>query len=362
MVSEKKNILIINKTYEDNLSIGIRHKYLIEYLNSINNVFMLKNNKREIPLMYKLFFKIYYKFLQAPESSSVNNKALKKEVIEIIKENRINTVVILVKPFYFLRLTKFLKSNYPNIYIIVDLSDPFYENISLLNSNFYYKYLIKLFEKKYFTKIDKLISTGEDVKEYYKKYVKESIVIEQGVNNVLIENTKKDNNENIRNDIIRIIYGGKFYKKIREPFELYKAVLNCNKKVKLTIYTQLDDEYFLPPQNEKIEYKNAISQENLFEEFHKSNIIIFIDNFYGVQIPGKTIELLAFSKPILFIFENDNSPSMLYLKEHQGVFFVKNDQKLIKSMIENIINRNIFCYKRDISQYYWTNIFNKVYE
>ena len=96
-------------------------------------------------------------------------------------------------------------------------------------------------------------------------------------------------------------------------------------------------------------------------EYLKADIIVFIDNAYGIQVPGKTIELLAFNKPILFISSNGQSASIKYFQSCQNFLKVENTYK----SIEQILNSLKIMFEpetitgKDISGYYWQNLIPK---
>jgi hypothetical protein len=78
-----------------------------------------------------------------------------------------------------------------------------------------------------------------------------------------------------------------------------------------------------------------------------------------LQVPGKLIEIMSFDKPILFIYQNDNSPSFNYIKDQPGIFITKNNVLEIKKTINLIIETKNKNWKRDIRKYYWENLFKK---
>lgn len=372
-----KNILIIHRPFDKTLSIGIRHEYIIKSIRKYySNVYCLSYkhsytiSKKEIftnPVKLKTIKYLFMKFFLPPKSFDLNLYLLKNQIKNHLAERNIDIVLFLVHPFYFLRLINYIKNLDPSLKIIVDMSDPYKEWVVNLNRNFVSKILMKRFENKVLKNVDTLIVLNYEIKKYYKKYAKNVVVIEQGVNQEVIEDIRKRvisrQNSNITNKkYIELVYGGKFYKGIREPFKLYEAIIGSNKPLKLKIYSQMDSTYYYPPAHEKINYKKPISQKALFNEYHHCDITIFIDNFRGIQVPGKTIELLAFSKPILFIFENDNSPSLHYVSKQPGVFLAKNNAEIISNVINNIIKSIGITYQRDLSMYFWSNLLSKYIE
>ena len=118
----------------------------------------------------------------------------------------------------------------------------------------------------------------------------------------------------------------------------------------------------LPSSNTtKIEYKGQIDHEKLTQEYLNNDVLVFIDNDKGYQVPGKVLELLAMQKPVLFIYSNEKSPTLFYVKDSGFVIMVKNN---VDNIIEGIIQIQNTDFSRvksiDITQYYWGEL-NKKY-
>jgi hypothetical protein len=78
--------------------------------------------------------------------------------------------------------------------------------------------------------------------------------------------------------------------------------------------------------------------------------------------PGKILEIINLRKPILFIYENERSPTFEFIDGYQGVVYAKNDASEIETALRQIINNEIdFDFDFDLSNYYW-EILAKKYE
>ena len=111
--------------------------------------------------------------------------------------------------------------------------------------------------------------------------------------------------------------------------------------------------------NERFQYGGRIDRSTLAIKLKEADIIVFIDNFYGLQIPGKLFDTLALNKPILFIYENDHSPTLKYLVNYEGIFYSKNKTNEIINQLNEILKCPKNIYDRNINCYYWEYLINK---
>ncbi len=367
-----KNILIIHKPYDSNLSIGIRHNSIIKFIS--NNYLNVKDlsyhntnrlNKKDFfskPFSSTTIKYLFYRFFYPPASTDLNLNKFKKIIKTHLKNNKTDVVIILINPYYLLRLTEYIKKHDPNIKVVVDMSDPYSQGVRFVNISKLSKYLMKRFEKKVFNSVDSLIVLDGITKKYYKNLVNDIFLIDQGIDIQNINKIKTTSVRTINDKVVNMTYGGKFYKNVREPFELYQAIVESDLQIKFTVYSQLNNSEYFPPESKKIDYEKAIIQNELFTKYIETDIIVFIDNFIGFQVPGKIIETLAFNKPILFIYQNEQSPTLKYIENQPGVFLVKNNSKLIIKTINDIVNQSDRVYVRDVSKYYWSNLLYKLKE
>ncbi len=115
-----------------------------------------------------------------------------------------------------------------------------------------------------------------------------------------------------------------------------------------------------PKTSNKIEYHKAVDKMQLAKITAKANALILFDNNYGYQVPGKTIETLASGKPVLFIYNNENSPTLQYVKDASGVVWVKNSVQDIKEGIYKIIKSEYDQPNFDYSPYIWDKMRIKI--
>lgn len=348
-----KKILYVTNSMEKNNTLGYRHSNIIKVLSTFFTVDLVDFAFTKIK---KTFVKkVINKLFIFPDIYWLRLYKYKKVLREILKTQKYDIAVIAAVPHSFFNLASFIKKKAPNTKVIIDLTDPLSANVSFTNYLPVYKKYIGWYEKKHLKNVDQLIVLNEEIKQYYKKlypYIKQILVIEQGTE-------KHSTPTRIKNSgTIDLIYAGMLYDKIREPYELYKAILLSSKSLHLSIYGSFKKK-FIPPENEKLKYGGILDKEILNEKIASCDILVFIDNFYGIQSPGKILESLASNKPILFIYENPNSPSLKFVEKFNGVFYSKNKAVEIGQKINEIIENNYFFFERDLTTHYWQNIVKK---
>lgn len=338
-----------------------RHKKIIEYLSAQYQLNVLTRNKT--PGFFsspKIFIKILDKGLLYVINFFLDKSfslffAYKRKIISELRSNEYDTIITTVFPLSFIALISTIKSTRPDIRLILDMSDPITGNIGYKKYNPIKKKIFTNLERKNLPLVDCLVVLNDEIKQYYKtKFPGVQIkVVEMGIESKLF--SKKAINQIPLPTKLNFVYAGIFYKKIREPNQLYNAVIKCQSTVHLTLYGRITKE-FMPPDNDRFIYGGVITKDDLHDKYLEADVIVFIDNFEGIQVPAKTLEILAYNKPILFIYENDNSPSIKYMMGHKGVFFAKNRAVNIQNSIREIIQKSEVYYDRDVTPYYWSNI------
>jgi len=372
-----KNLLFITYTSDINTSKGVRHQNIIRYLSDyckvtvirhdefISKTSLVSKSRSFISRLKKLIYRQIIRRFSFPDEYIFIRRWYIRNTLSELKSGSYDAVILGVQPYSFYRIAGIIKKNYPQIKLIIDISDPFYGNVTVLPAwNILLKALAKRYENKYASLADHLVVLNEEIKIFYGKTygIRNISVIEQGFDHLMAErivNSLKSipKIEKSISEPVVLVYGGIFYKKLREPFELYKAVESPGINVKLKLFGKINPK-FLPFSSEKIEYHSRVSQEELFREYLQADIIVFIDNAYGIQVPGKTTELMLFNKPILFISSNDQSVSLRYFKNFNKLIRVDNNAGAIR---QGLASRKIAGSREadsglDLRAYYWQNL------
>ncbi|MFK5982665.1 MAG: glycosyltransferase [Flavobacteriaceae bacterium] len=378
----KKKVLFVCGNIGANSSQGVRYRNILPFLANEYNLFMLSYNdffngsnvnkivlnnnsqniqKVDTSIYSKIkieFVKIYKKTIRPfvfPDKYKYYINKYKLEVKQLLNSNDISTVVIGMTPFSLFELPQYIKSINSEIQVIVDLSDPFSLNGANNYAFIYNDKYLKNYEKERLKHVDDLIVLNPTIKKMYKETFnyKRVHVIEQGVN--IEKNDINKSDYNLKQDY-SMIYAGGLYHGFREAFELYKAIDNVEKQVSLKMFGNINN-YLLAKNNSNIEFFGQIDHEKLNQEYRDSDILIFIDNKEGYQVPGKILELMAMQKPILFIYSNNNSPTLFYINDSDFIVKVKNNAKAIIAGINQIQKRDFRNSNRiDIDQFSWKNL------
>jgi len=381
----KKNLLFISSKVAENSSQGVRYRNLLPNLANfysvtllsgnklidspeIGNVTLSKHQKNTSPdnknssknqhVLVKKVKGIYKKFFRPfifPDKTKFKIPLYKAKIKELLEEKNYAVVIVGMTPYSLYVLPKFIKQHDSSIKTIVDLSDPFINNAGTNHAFIYSKRHIEKYERSSLDFVDNIVVLNPTIKAFYHKiYGKRNIdVIEQGLNDGIFKKMKVRAKKNKKP---LLVYGGGLYHKIREPFELYAAVEQLNQHIDFHIYGSID-ESLQPPASEKIKYYGQVDQKRLAEEYNNADIIVFIDNAEGMQVPGKILELLALCKPVLFIYSNPESPSIYYASNSKWVVKVINDREKIKEGIQDILNTDFTDVSDpDLSMYNWKNL------
>jgi len=327
---------------KENLSLGKSLSIRTKILKFTKSQFNKKIHPLIFPDKYK-FFLSKYQF----------------KIDEIFSKEKISKVIIGVTPFSLLSLVPYIKNKYPEVELIVDLSDPFTFNAANEYSFFQSKKKIYLFEKRIIEKLDKLVVLNPQIQKLYKSEfsIDNVYVIEQGLKPL-------DSNiglgYSLKHPISTLIYAGGLYKNFREAFELYKAVDSFKGEIKLEIFGNIKSE--LLPHSVNCSHKGIIDSNFLINEYKRFDGIVFIDNNSGYQVPGKILEIQEIGKPILFIYSNPDSPTFDYVF-NKNIIMVKNEMtSIIEGLTKNKI-LNMFSDKSaKLEEFYWDNLVKKYNE
>lgn len=240
-------------------------------------------------------------------------------------------LILVTNPATLLVIVSILKKFKSFEYVII-VHDVFPENLVpagiLSKYSIPYKIFYKIFNYAY-SKADKLIAVGEDMKNLLLKKINKLIpifVIQNWsdseeiylLDNFCISEYYHDKS----NDKIYFQFAGNLgrVQGLEELFELFRQI--DNPSIKFVFI----GEGALKKQLIKIKEESNLSQVNFYsakprkEQLQFLNachigIIVLSEGMYGLGVPSKTYNILSASKPILFIGDKD-SEIYLYIKEN----------------------------------------------
>lgn len=223
------------------------------------------------------------------------------------------------------------KTRFPKTWI-ADCGDPYMGN-KLIKPLPYFKFFERTF-CKYCDAISIPIESARDC--YYQEYSQKIHIIPQGFR---FEQSASESYQ--QNEIPTFIYGGTFYKNIRDPRPLLDYLSSLDIDFRFIIYS--DSDLLVKPYydvlEEKLEFRGLLRRDELLKEFAKADFLINIENGTDKQNPSKLIDYAISKRPVLNISSNNFDRQRL--KEFLNFNF-KNQTPLPdleNYKIENVMNK-----------------------
>lgn len=264
----------------------------------------------------------------------------------IAKVKKNEKVLIVTNPLFLVLFISFLKL-FKKFNLIILVHDVFPENTipaKILNSQgIIYKLLKKIFDKAY-SKADKLIVIGHDMKQVIDNKVKsnKSIVIENWVDDEFVESPLKIKDHH--NGPIKFIYAGNIGR-VQGILTLTKAFFNSQfKNAELEIWgngyeTSQIQKFIIQNRCVNISYCGQFTRNNQKEINSNIDIIIIslVPGMYGLGVPSKFYNSLALGKPILYIGDKNSEIERLITKYNIGFFVNSKNIEIELPIIANEI-------------------------
>lgn len=395
----KKNILIVQPTFNSNEARNIRTENIIACISKEFNFHMVKLNinkpdrnilnidfyslpatnftknilarnlsKHNLNIFTTFYIKairyLYKKFLCYPDIWIYEHDKIIENLNKRINK-KFDIILVSIKPFSNAILANRLRKNpyLKDSKIVLDIGDPLAHNS--INKTVDQKDIN--FEKNILDKAHKIIVTNVATKVHYIDTFQQDsnkiVVIPQGVNLNLFSGAN-NSPDILQNKNLSLIYAGSFYPTLRDPKNFFTALklLPSNSNIKVNLYA---GNIKVPVEiKNRVNVYEKINQQKLIHEYNQNNILLFFDNAYGIQTSGKIFELLALRKIIFFIYDNDNSPlkNELELENYSNIIFIKNCTDIIFNRLldfENAIDSfNIGNY--DLNSFSWKNRSNRL--
>lgn len=293
------------------------------------------------------------KKLLYPDINVLLTKPIAQHIKYLNKVNNFNKIVFSFYPFSPSKTFKYFDQNLRNK-IVCDIGDPLWMNsckrISKRNFNF---------ENKLVNRSKFLITTNEETRKYYFTYFNKELesikVIPQGFNQDIF---KPDARKSFSFGKYNLIYAGVFYDKLRDPKPLLNFIKENGEQLNINIKIVGSDKFF--KQTSQIKFIKRTDQRDLVGIYSKANLLVFIDNAFGMQTSGKIFELLSLKIPILFLYSNSNSPVIKLLKNKnldKNVFYVENKEAHINRFFlklkDKVVQQNAIS---GIEKFSWANL------
>lgn len=193
-------------------------------------------------------------------------------------------------------------------------------------------------EKKLVSYPDKVIYVSPLTLEYQKKLYPESAhKMDWCPLPYYYKNTHSNAKSNARNKTFG--YYGDYHSFCRNLKPFYNAAKELDIKVNICGNSEI---LFESTTNINVRPRVSLSELNKIEA--ETDVLVFLCNLKGGQIPGKIYQYSATNKTILFILDGTNQ-EMSILKKYFGKFnryvFCENNEDSIKRAVTDIVNGNI---------------------
>jgi len=283
-----------------------------------------------------------------PDSVITEGGRIRREVLRLTSEQKFDAVVLSAFPFTVMLSIRTLRRK-REAGIILDVGDPFYKNS---RNGFIRDLLACSFEKRYLKHIDRLIVTNTVTREHYLRTFKDLrpeqvCIIPYGVSDSYISAVRSESRIFARSgerEYFILVYAGQLYQKMREPFELYKAISLVNEsdqargKIRLDLYGSFNSEFLNTGAAARhITFRGQIAHRDLINVYLDADAVVFIDNAYGMQTPGKVFEIAMINRPVLCIADRGQSPALEVLQGASHIVMTENKADMIATAIRSIM-------------------------
>ncbi len=276
-----------------------------------------------------------------PDVFIVEYLNIRKRLLTLAGQMKPDAVIISVSPFTLLFLGGALKRRFPHIKLVIDTGDPFHGDSSSYSRRLLHRLFARSVERAGLAKADMTVVPTLILKKHYLSCYKDVVddqrikVIENGISKLFtsIPSAGRD-----RGAPFRMVYAGRFYSGMRDPSALYAAVRKFGPgDVLLKLFGNIHEEYLPPASDSRFMTGGAVTAERLAREYEEADLVVYLDNARGVQVPGKVYEVLAVNRPVLYICHDEASPSYEIVNGKDGVFTVTNDRQSIEEGIARVM-------------------------
>lgn len=313
--------------------IGLRQRELCDNIAyySLLDIFKLKNSITLLWWSLIEFLKVFSKrkgFIII--RTGLLQGAIKIHLKRLLKKHQYEAIIIGVLPWSYYSFLPFLKKYSP---LLLDVSDPLYKN-AVLDPEQQGLEACKKLEYKAFGYADRIILMSEPLLGMYSTELgidsSKMVFISPSISLPSDYQPKMIKYNFTAGTSIKLLYAGTIYPGYRDIEELEKGISGVNG------YETEVISHLKKKNTDSVKYTDWINKEELYKRYETCDIFIFIDNFFGFQVPSKIFELLALQKPILFVYDERNKYLYHLLKNQKGIFFVRNNAVEIKEMLHSI--------------------------
>lgn len=147
-------------------------------------------------------------------------------------------------------------------------------------------------------------------------------------------------------DEMTLLYAGRFYRNLREPWNMLEIVFNKNNTAKTRTLIYTEHAYVSKLRERYSEMKNLnlsdyVSEAEINQKMMEADYLLSVGNAATVMFPSKIITYVSTGKPIIHFFSNDQDPVIPYLEHYPEALLL--DTR--KPLAENVAAFNAFIEK-----------------
>ncbi len=310
-----------------------------------------------------VFFKLAAKCMSKvvfPDIARLDTRKYMRTIERKLASGKPHCVILSVRPYSMYVLADVLRRRFRDLKIILDIGDPFWENSADDKHKRKPKAIIKL-EGNALNAADSVFVTNEATKKHFMKNYSQFTdcraihVVPNGV----LDRRKQGgsaNSSRSKAGSFKLVYAGVFYKKLRNPDSLYRAIHSMSGDVRLDIYgpeTKLVRQPMVD--GNRVRYVGMVSNERIYDVYDQADMLVHIDNAFGAQESGKIFELISARKPLLFIGSDENSAVLKIAEDYPATVVSRNiAEEIVLSIRYAMSNTQSFKYDFDITPYLWS--------
>lgn len=313
-------IVVSDKKYSNNKSKYSDENYHFCTTNSVykqnlnDTVKIKRQNIIEKLLRNKLMLYIWRSYSYSNIKFNKLNKNFYENIVEVIKQNDINTVLVTIPDIFGLYIIKEIKKQIKDITVIVEIRDIINHNIGKGNPSYVYRRA----EDMIIEYADGIISLSKGITQYYTKLLEsKKILIQEIKNGYDVDKFKDCKFEKINIEKKNIVFShvGSIYKG-RNVGDFIKALDLLNRKtgcsITFNIVGVLDSEAaedikksinYINNSDININIIGALPNKEAIDYLKKSDIAVILTHKSGSDyaIPGKVFEYIGACKPIIAV-------------------------------------------------------------
>ena len=240
-----------------------------------------------------------------------------------IKNNHYSCILCVVNPIESVEAIKKIKKEFPSMTVVLYEIDPSSNRYKKVHNliELYWKYKSIRWEIDSYSKIDRIIHMKTHKNHFdskvYTPFLDKTVYLD--IPTFIPRNpvTKEHNGY----DIVRMLYTGAFYPKLRNPRKMISLLKKLANSISIEVKIYTNNKMFdsvdeMVNNCPSISLNHYIGQDSLREEINNCDILLDIGNKESDYLPSKTIQYMSEGKPIIHFSPDEYDVTIEYLEKH----------------------------------------------